>query len=138
MANKFDKEIDKALGTLEKEISKAIRSAGLYGWNLATAATPVATGRARVGWLLEADALPITTPPKVGGSKERIYSDPPPPNVKFDLPQNRHLYILNNVEYIEYLEFGTPKIAPFAMLTNAVPKINAKLERDFKAIRRIE
>lgn len=136
MANNFSKEIDQEMERLIKQINEELEGGILYGWNLVTGATPVETGRARASWFITVDILPVNSKPPVGG-KERVYPDPPPPDFSFDLKQNRHLYIVNNVNYIEYLEYGTDRMVAFAMATNAIPKINRKLETAFKNIKSI-
>lgn len=135
--DKFKKELEREMKQLNREINRELGNGIVYGWNLVTGATPVKTGRARASWFITVDSLPQNSRPEVKG-KDRVYEDPPIPEFRFDIASNRHLYIVNNVNYIEYLEYGTDKFAPFAMATNAVPKINRKLEGTFKKIRGIK
>ena len=135
--SKFKQELKKEMDRLNDEISKSLEAGMLHGWNLVTAGTPVETGRARGSWLLSVDEMPNITLPHVGGT-ERVYQDPPPPFAPFKFPKDRHYFLLNNVNYIEYLEYGTPKMEAFGMLMAAKPKIDRELESAFKAIRSIK
>lgn len=132
--NDFRKEWDAEVDELLKQVSGAVTKTGLYGWNLVTAATPVLTGRARASWLLTVDSIENKTLPKVKGRK-RVYGNPSSPKVTFDITQAQYMYITNNVEYIEYLEDGTNKITPFAMVAMATPKIDRELQRRLKRIK---
>jgi len=127
---KFKKELDEEEKALLKQINTTIEAAGIYGWGLTTAGTPVLTGRARASWLLTTDRVLDSTKPVVK-SKKRVYKEPDAPPVKFDIRVNNALIISNNVEYIEDLEYTRG----FGMVQSAVPKINKYLEQRFKGIK---
>lgn len=129
----FIREMNAESARLIDDINSALEQTTLYGWSLITAGTPVLTGRARASWLVTVDNVTDLTKPKVK-SKGRVYEDPKPPVFSFDFLKNRHLYITNNVDYIEYLEYGTDKFAPFAMITRSVPKINVDLSKRFSRL----
>ena len=130
----FKKELRSEAKTLLDQASAAVKATGLYGWNLVTAGTPVLTGRARGSWLLTVDDIDNSTLPKTKSNK-RVYPEPQQPKIKFDIGKSNWIFITNNVDYIEYLEDGTEKIEPFAMVANAVPKINMELQRRFNKIK---
>ena len=130
----FKKEFDSEKNSLLNQASSAVKNTGLYGWNLVTAGTPVLTGRARGSWLLTVDDIDNTTLPPTKGSK-RVHPEPSRPKIKFDISKSNWMFITNNVDYIEYLEDGTDKFEPFAMVANAVPKINKELQRRFNNIK---
>ncbi len=132
----FNQEIHQEMAALIEQINKELRNGVLYGWNLVTTATPVETGMARASWFVSVDVLPSNSKPKVKG-KKRVYQDPPTPDFTIDIKTQHYLFIANNVNYIEYLEYGTPKIEAFAIVKSALPKINRKLESTFKKIKGI-
>lgn len=132
--SKFKQEFSKELNSIVEQTDKAVKDSGLYGWNLVTAETPVLTGRARASWLLSVDNILNDTLPETKGNK-RVHPDPITPKPNFSVKNNQHLYITNNVDYIEYLEYGTDKINPFAMVTKATPKIDRFLNRRLKNIK---
>lgn len=134
MPGSFNKELEKELKDITDQINTELMNGILYGWNLVTAGTPVDTGRARASWFVSVDVLPVNSKPKAKGGG-RVYPDPPPPDFTFDIRSQRHLYIVNNVNYIEFLEYGTPKMEAFGMVQAAVPKINRKLESTFQKIK---
>ena len=83
--------------------------------------TPVDTGRARGGWQVDIDAVP-TGSGRIDKTGHETYSKPIP---KVDGP-GHCINIANNVEYIGYLENGTPPhgnhpgTAPHAMVDRAI------------------
>lgn len=130
----FEKELLGELNDVLDEFNEIISNTAVYGWNLVTTETPVITGRARAAWNVSVDSINNSAPPKVSGSK-RIYPDPTFPDITFDINKNNSILITNNVDYIEYLEYGTDKFAPFAMVETAIPKIDRYLKKRLKGIK---
>lgn len=128
----FDQEVDKAMEDLRNEINDVLEAGILKGWNIITAGTPVKSGRLRGSWFVSVDVLAQNSLPP------GEYGPPPPPDFSFDIRHQRHLYIVNNVNYVEYIEFGTPRIEAFGMVQHAVPIIQAELETAFKMIKEVK
>ncbi len=77
--------------------------------------TPVDTGRARGGWQVGIDSVP---------AGERAHDKSGADTMRQNIPQvngtGHVVNIANNVEYITYLEHGTDKMAPHAMVDRAI------------------
>lgn len=91
--------------------------------------TPVDTGRARNNWLTSV-ANPAAgtpnSPAKGGGDALGAINN--------NLGKlNDAVFLTNNVEYIGHLEYGTTKMAPFAMVRRNMARIEALLKSRGKA-----
>lgn len=133
-ADNFRREMEAEVEAKIALLENAMVKTGVYGWSLVTSATPVLTGRARASTLLTVDVVRDSTVKKVSGS-DRVYPDPRPRKISFDIKRNQAIIISNNVEYIEVLESGGPNRTPFAMFTMAKPKIDRELNRRLRALR---
>lgn len=120
----FVREVDAETQKFVDDVNKGLENTMLYSWSLVTASNPVRTGRSRASWLVTVDEIKDHTKPPVKGNK-LVYKTPRKPKLKYDFLHNRSLYLTNNVDYIEYLEYGTDKFAPFAMVSSMVPKAEA-------------
>lgn len=87
-------------------------------YRLLTTYTPVATGRARAGWIL-AEGSPSTTVPAPGQ-----YGPPDPPAISIHMGQE--YFITNNVVYIVPLDNGHSDKAPAGMTDRAVNEVTRK------------
>jgi len=81
--------------------------------------TPVDTGRARNNWLTSIKAPAAGTPNPPSKSAADALSAAAGPLGKL----GDDAYLTNNVEYIGYLEYGTPKMAPFVMVRRNMARI---------------
>ena len=90
--------------------------------------TPVETGRARGGWQLDVGHISESAlgEPDSGGGATMERGMSRLRRASRGLA-GKIIYIYNNVEYIVYLEFGTDKMAPFAMLRTAMTRATAGL-----------
>jgi hypothetical protein len=87
--------------------------------------TPVDTGRARNNWLTSVGAPVFGTPnaPNKSGADAMA-------GATGNLGKlTDTTYLTNNVEYIGHLEYGTPKMAPFAMVRRNMARIVSLLGR---------
>lgn len=139
----FSSEWNTEYGSVKRQISEAVTDATLFGWNLVTAKTPVRTGRARSSWNVSVDVVDNSTKRAVKPYPEekgtgRTYSDPAKPQIDFDIEKNRILFIVNNVEYIGYLEDGTDKIPAFSMVASSLPAINNRLQSQVRGIKAVK
>ena len=85
--------------------------------------TPVDTGRARGNWLVKHNT-PSTRVLKTAdksGLKSMARAERVNPKL------GGIIWISNNLDYIMYLEDGTDKFAPFAMVAGAVQSVRAKM-----------
>lgn len=94
--------------------------------------TPVRFGYLRGGWNVSLDRIGDEVPekPDPGGQatlseiKSRLQSFKKQRKTGFI---GRTVYFYNNVIYAQYIEFGTEKIAPFAMLRTSLEKVRAAI-----------
>jgi len=89
--------------------------------------TPVDTGRLRGGWQVgEQIDMASEMPPDPGG---RATIDKAMASITAIRAQGsligKTIYLYNNVYYAEYIEFGTEKMAPFAMLRESISIVQA-------------
>jgi len=96
--------------------------------------TPVRTGRARYGWRMTKNKPSIWTP------VQRIFPYPSKAEATVIYPKpvetmstartidriGTQIYITNNVEYIEHLEYGTARNRPAMMVHRAIANAEAK------------
>ncbi|MCA9040456.1 MAG: hypothetical protein KDA65_08925 [Planctomycetaceae bacterium] len=94
---------------------------------------PVETGRARAGWV--ASLLRLGGVPSAGWSGGRsedgALTDGRNAGSLSRLESKDQIEIRakNEVEYINYLEYGTRKMSPFAMVRRALWKVSQRLRR---------
>lgn len=84
--------------------------------------TPVDTGRARAGWMVAVGSPGNETP------VEGNFAAPNPGLVLAKLagaPLSATRFIYNNVEYIVFLEYGTPRMAGRHMVSLSIAKLRA-------------
>lgn len=108
----------------QEKASNFIRLIALDLYSRITKRTPVDTGRARAGWAISVNAPSNYVPPE-GTAVQLVQSD----LSGFNLDQV--IYIVNNVNYIVYLEDGTSKQAPAGMVAISMAEIEAELEATF-------
>lgn len=86
---------------------------------------PVDSGRSRAGWLAAAEQLPGSQVSGAGATGEgtlRLNHDQTTTSVS----------AINQVPYVTYLEYGTSKMAPFAMLRRTLSRIRGQLGNRFR------
>lgn len=108
---------DKVRDAIGGHIQRVQRKTMLAAVRTATRVTPVVTGRAKGGWDGGVNFQPTAETgilDKSGAAtikRAMAVVEAAPPYVK--------IYLVNNVEYVKYLDEGTDKFPPFAM-TRAV------------------
>lgn len=91
--------------------------------------TPVDTGRARSGWDLTVGRMSTWVPPEVKKGKKAGGARLAEGAAEAAGIDGRQIvYILNNVEYIEFLENGTSQQAPAGMVQVSMAEVAAEVE----------
>lgn len=116
----FQADLDRFAKILRIRSEQALRLVALELWKSIISRTPVDTGRARSGWQLSIGFASDYVPP-VG--TDRVNT----PDVG-KLKLGQAVYIVNNVEYIVYLEEGSSQQAPAGMVRISVAELEAKIE----------
>jgi hypothetical protein len=87
--------------------------------------TPVDTGRARNNWLTSIGSAASGSPNPTNKSGADAMAA-----VNGNLGKlTDSVFLSNNVEYIGHLEYGTPNMAPFAMVRKNMLRISALLQK---------
>ncbi len=121
---RFEAELKRLIEAVEIGAKKAVRLTTLELWRDVVAATPVDTGQARAGWMI--DVRPTDDVPPPG---QDYY---PPPAEPTGLPLSARLFLFNNVAHIVALEFGSSDQAPHGMLRTALVRSHRRVGREFK------
>jgi len=94
--------------------------------------TPVDTGRARGGWQTTLNSPTTQAPDRK--DKTGTVAIQEAQRAMANLQPFAVVFIQNNVEYIAFLEDGTPKVAPFGMVRKNVQRVasifGGKVEED--------
>ena len=101
--------IGKAVANVESKVHKTARVLVLEVWNNLVERTPVASGRARANWQIVSSGYGTELPPGEYGYPSR------PTVSKF-----QHLYIVNPLDYIQYLNQGWSQQAPAMFIQTAL------------------
>ena len=101
--------------------------------------TPVDTGRARANWNMDVNATPTEVTPKEKRTK-KISTGAGNAITKENKRKAKEamtgvkvgdaLHIANNVEYISYLNDGTERIAPFAMVEKSMEDVKHGITKE--------
>lgn len=110
----FAEKIDVNLQTVLKRVTFDL-------WNRITLKTPVDTGRARAGWGVSIGDPQVVTP------EPGPHGAPTPPDLSA-IDGTQLIYVLNNVEYVQYLEEGTSKQAPAGMVRISLAEVELEIE----------
>ena len=86
--------------------------------------TPVDTGRLRGGWQVGVGSMDLSSemPPDPGGNQtvKRAQDAIRAAASGGKTLMGKIVYVYNNVFYVEYIEYGTDKMAPFGMLRESI------------------
>lgn len=123
----FRKEAYADLEKLTNDFNKAVSGATEFGFTSITRKTPKRTGRARASWRIGFNRRRFVRLPKVDRRMVGFYADPVTPKVKYDVRRHHSVWISNNVEYIDYLEYGSHNYGPYAMVSSSIPNIRRSL-----------
>lgn len=122
----FDKATKRFLNKMGGDFEKKLRKIGLMVLRGTVLKTPVDTGLLRNNWQLDVGTMNSNI--LEGGSPEATTGEAVANLSKL---QNNGIgqviFIYNNVEYAVYIEFGTEKIAPSAMLRDTLGEVAISL-----------
>jgi hypothetical protein len=111
----FNSEIDKFVKTIPDMVTTLQKKIVLEALKRLVEKTPVDTGRARGNWQVAIDAA--AEGQLIVTDKEGIATVEKGLSVLTNLPPYSVVWISNNVDYIEFLEYGTSR-GPTAKLTS--------------------
>lgn len=101
--------IERVVAEVESRIHKTARVLVLEIWNNLVENTPVRSGRARANWVISRTGVAAELPPGQ-------YSYPAPPVV----PRFKELFIVNPLDYVQYLNDGWSEQAPAGFIEASV------------------
>lgn len=111
---------------LDINLQTIVRMFVLKIWNGVTQKTPVDTGRARAGWAIIEGTPDAPVPP------EGQYGPPPPAKIEV-VDGKRVVYVINAVEYVNWLEEGSSQQAPAGMVRVTLAELEREIESIIKA-----
>jgi hypothetical protein len=111
---------------INTNIATVVRAAATELYGKIVQRTPVDTGYCRRNWQVTVDVPASGT---VGSPLEKAsggtaIAPPPPPNLP---PDALHVFITNNVEYVEALENGHSRQAPNGFVAISVAELEAEI-----------
>lgn len=127
---KFQLDLSRFAETAGDRAEIAIRKIALDLFTAIVRRTPVDTGRARSSWTLGIDKAITTVAPKskaktgAGTATKRALAHTAKLS-KYRIGQS--IFIVNNLEYIVFLEDGTSDQAPFGMVKVAIADIQTAI-----------
>lgn len=120
----FDDFIEDSVGEVEEDATKVVQKIGLDLWKKITMKTPVDTGRARASWNMSW-GNPDGSTPSEGEHGE------PTPEIEGQLSLGSTLHISSNLNYITFLEEGSPgpgsDQAPQGMVKISLQELQSEL-----------
>lgn len=124
MADQLKADLERQLKKLTQAVTRGgrngVREVSLELWQEVVEDTPVDTGRARAGWMVDEK--------NDGWEPEAGLGDYPPPDEP-DPPASDSLVLFNNVDYITALEYGSSDKAPQGMLRAAVTRNRRRFKK---------
>lgn len=123
----FKNDLKKLAQILDVNLGTVVRKVAFDLHAKIVLRTPVDTGRARAGWdITVSDPTQYLPPPGQYGDKG------PPSGV--EIHGDQPVYVVNNVEYIEALEYGHSKQAPAGMVRISIVEEIAEIEETIAAL----
>lgn len=116
----FGARLNRIAARYGAQVDEGVRRVALATFRTAILATPVDTGRARIGWIgslgspTDVDVPPVEAGQR--GSASRAQANTRVPADVIDrTPRDGKVFLTNNVEYIGFLERGSSVQAPRGM-----------------------
>lgn len=125
MSNEFRLQLSGFIkDRVPQQASQIVRLISLQVLTGVVLKTPVDTGRARGGWQLEIGVVPQTTTgveDKSGGATISVAA-----STLEAYTFGQIVYIVNNVQYVQYLETGSSSQAPSGMVSLTLDEVRAQ------------
>ena len=132
-AQALQRAMDKAFEKMGEEAKAVIVSILLEEFSQLQHSTPYDTGRAQAGWLISGEGSAIAFYPSEsegGGYREQE------PNMG-SLMRSDVIFVINNVEYILYLEAGWSKRQPGGFVANFLNNCKRRIAAECAAMSRV-
>ena len=113
--------VDDVAEQLNLAVSAVAQHLALDSWSKLTDRTPVDLGRAQASWGIGQGEPSSWLPP------EGVYSRPADPDVSW-IDGTTTVFVTSNLVYMEALENGHSKQAPFGMVRIVIAELQAELE----------
>jgi hypothetical protein len=129
----LQKTMDKAFSKIGELAKKVIVEVLIDEFSKLQAATPYDTGRAQAGWLISGEGSAIAFYPKEGAGGGFKAQNPDMGSLmKSDL-----IYVINNVEYVLYLEAGWSKRQPGGFVASFLSNCKRRIAQECAAMSRM-
>ena len=125
----LQKAMDKAFGLIGDEAKRIIIEILLEEFSQLQASTPVDTGRAQAGWLISGEGASWGFCPALG----RPQYSPQAPDMG-SLMKSDVIFVINNVEYILYLEAGWSKRQPGGFVATFLSNAKRRIAQECAAL----
>ncbi len=128
----FEMDLDAFAKKLDLEKSMVVQKIASDLWtriigNFPAHRHPVDTGRARAGWALSIGEPVAAVPPKDKFPEGQLAAPPPEPDFSA-IDGEQKVFIVNNVEYVQYLEAGHSKQAPNGFVLLSLMEVTAEIQ----------
>ncbi len=124
--------MDRAFGKIGDEAKRVIVETLEQEFSQLQQDTPYDTGRAQAGWLISGEGSSWEFVPAKGQATYRPYT----PNTG-SLMRSDVIYVINNVEYILYLEAGWSKQAPKCFIAPFLANCKRRIAQECAAMSRM-
>ena len=132
-ASSLQREMDKAFKKIGEQAKQVIVEVLVEEFSKLQAATPYDTGRAQAGWLISGEGSAVAFYPKEGaGGGFKAQSPDMGSLMKSDL-----IYVINNVEYVLYLEAGWSKRQPGGFVASFLANCKRRIAAESAAMSRM-
>ena len=135
-ASSLQREMDKAFKKIGEQAKQVIVEVLVEEFSKLQAATPYDTGRAQAGWLISGEGEAIGFTPK-RDDKTQAYKPQKAERAVGSLMKTDVIYVINNVEYVLYLEAGWSKQAPDGFIAPFLANCKRRIAAECAAMSRM-
>lgn len=132
----LQKAMNKAFSKIGELAKKVIVEVLIDEFSKLQAATPYDTGRAQAGWLISSEGEAIGFTPK-RDEKTQSYKPQKAEQALGSLMKTDVIYVINNVEYILYLEAGWSSQAPQGFIAPFLANCKRRIAAECAAMSRM-
>jgi len=134
-ASEFQKAMDAAFAKMAEDAKRVIIEILIEEFAQLQASTPVDTGRAQAGWLISSEGEAVSFSPKKNEETDS-YEPQDASKIEGSLMKTDVVYVINNVEYVLYLEAGWSKLQPGGFIATFLANCKRKIEEACAAMSR--